>query len=122
MIDTKQYKTALEEELQALTKQLRELGVENPEVPGDWVTSNHANPTADLNDVADRTESYNERRATLANLEVRYRNIKRALEKIEQGTFGLCEVNGQMIEADRLAANPAARTCKAHLDIESELD
>lgn len=122
MIDTSKYQKKLEAELATLTTQLRTLGVENPKIPGDWVTSNHANPTADLNDVADRTESFNQRRATLAQLETRYRNLKLALEKIDQGTYGVCEVNGKMIEKDRLDANPAARTCKDHLEVESELD
>jgi RNA polymerase-binding transcription factor DksA len=51
-------------------------------------------------------------------LEVRYNEIKSALKKIEEsapGAYGLCEVGGEQIEEDRLEANPAARTCKAHM-------
>ena len=39
-----------------------------------------------------------------------------ALERIEKGTYGICEVGNEEIEEDRLNANPAARTCKAHLN------
>ena len=39
----------------------------------------------------------------------------RELKKIEEGSFGVCEINGDKIEEDRLLANPAARTCKKHL-------
>jgi RNA polymerase-binding transcription factor DksA len=48
-------------------------------------------------------------------------DIKRALENIEQGTYGICEVGGEEIEEDRLEANPSARTCKAHLSQERSL-
>ena len=72
--------------------------------------------SADLNDVADRTEEYDERRATLATLEGRYNDIRRAIKKIEDGTYGICEMGGEEIEEDRLEANPAARTCKAHME------
>ena len=116
-----QHKQQLEMMLDALTTELQSLGVENPDVPGDWVTSSQGTSEADPNDVADRTEEYNERRATLAPLETRYRNIVRALKKIELGTYGICEVSGEVIEPERLAANPAARTCLAHLDEEVTL-
>jgi len=66
--------------------------------------------------VADRTEEYDERRATLATLEGRYNNIRLALKKITDGNYGICEVSGEPIEEDRLEANPAARTCKAHME------
>ena len=115
-MDTTPYKEKLETELAALTTELNELGVENPAVSGDWVTTGDGEPTADPNDVGDRTEEYNARRAALAALETRYRNITRALDKIASGTYGICEISGEAIEADRLEANPAARTCKAHLE------
>lgn len=37
-----------------------------------------------------------------------------ALQKLEQGTYGRCEVGGEEIEAERLAVNPAAATCLKH--------
>ena len=33
-----------------------------------------------------------------------------ALEKIEAGKYGICEVSGEEIEADRLEAYPSAKT------------
>ena len=35
---------------------------------------------------------------------------------IAAGTYGTCEVSGEQIEEDRLEADPAARTCKAHMN------
>jgi len=36
------------------------------------------------------------------------------LKKIEDGTYGICEVGGEEIPEDRLDANPSARTCIEH--------
>ena len=49
-------------------------------------------------------------------LENRLLDVKRALEKIDNGTYGTCEVSGEQIEETRLDANPAARTSIAHKD------
>ena len=76
---------------------------------------------ADENVEADAVEEWNGRRALMAQLEIRYRNIKRALEKIANGTYGICEISGEPIEEERLHANPAARTNLANIDREKEL-
>lgn len=121
-MDTAKYKAKLETELAELTAELKSLGIHNPQVPSDW----QATPSgvgvneADPNVGADRVEDWDERRATLSNLEGRYNDVVRALEKIEAGTYGVCEISGEAIEEDRLEVNPAARTCKAHM--ESELN
>lgn len=39
------------------------------------------------------------------------RNIDAALEKIEEGTFGICELCGKKINKDRLKAVPYAKLC-----------
>ena len=123
MIDPTPYKSKLEALLQTVTKELETLGVRNPEYKDDWISTPHGVDVgeADPNVGADRVEEWDERRATLSQLETRYTNIKRALKKIEDGTFGVCEVSGKSIEPDRLDANPAARTCKAHMGDEKDL-
>ncbi|MBX2866487.1 TraR/DksA C4-type zinc finger protein [Candidatus Kaiserbacteria bacterium] len=123
MKDTVQYKTRLEEELKELTAELKTIGVHDPENTENWIESGADlnDPSADPLDVADRTEEYGERRATVAVLETRYNNITRALEKIEKGTYGICEISGEEISPERLDANPAARTCTAHMEEENSL-
>lgn len=122
MHDTSPYKDKLEHALAHVTAELKELGIHNPENPSDWIaTPEQGGGEADPNVVADRAEDWDERRATLAELERQYNDVARALKKIEDGTYGICEVSGEPIEVDRLDANPAARTCKAHLDEESTL-
>lgn len=117
------YKKIIEEQLQKLTEELNTLGIHNPEAPEDW----NATPQevlkneADGNIHADQVEDWNERRATLSVLETRYNNLLKALTKFDTGTFGLCEICNKKIEEDRLDANPAARTCKAHINDENLL-
>jgi len=123
MIDTSAHKTKLETELAQITADLNDLGIHNPHVKEDWVATPQDVDTqeADENVGADRAEDWLERTATLAALETRYNNITRALEKIEKGTYGICEIGQEEIEADRLEANPSARTCKAHINDEQDL-
>nr|WP_275581923.1 TraR/DksA C4-type zinc finger protein [Brevibacillus fulvus] len=42
------------------------------------------------------------------------REIDQALERIEQGTYGVCTVCGEPIPEERLEAFPMAMTCKEH--------
>ena len=71
---------------------------------------------SDDNDAADRFEDFEERTSMLKTLQARLTDVKDALTKIENGTYGICEVSGEPIEADRLEANPAARTNKANMN------
>ena len=121
MVDTQKYKVELEHLLDAVIQDLERIA-HFDQATGDWVaTPDSVVGEADPNVEADSVEEWNERRATLAHLETRYNNIKRALKKIEDGTYGVCEVSQEPIEAERLAANPAARTCIAHREDESNL-
>jgi RNA polymerase-binding transcription factor DksA len=115
MIDTTHYKQRLEAELAVVTSELQSLGIQSREDGHDWITTPAIDPTeADENVTADASEEYANRDGILADLETRYNEITDALQKIEAGTYGICEVSGEPIEAARLDANPAARTCTLH--------
>lgn len=122
MTDTKHYQEKLQTLLETIITDLETIAVYD-EASGDWVAKPEGAEVgeADPNVEADVVEDWNERRATLSQLETRYNNIKRALQKIEDGTYGVCEVSGEAIESERLAANPAARTCQKHMDEEVNL-
>lgn len=117
-----EFKTQLESELKQVTEELHTIATQNQET-GDWVAIPDLTEltNADENVEADAVEEWNERRALMVQLETRYRNIVRALEKIAAGTFGICEISGQPIEEERLRVNPAARTNLANMDREKEL-
>ena len=115
-MNTDHFKKKLEDELKTLTKELDELGWKNPET-GEWEAA-----TADLDasateedELADNQEELEEHQAEIEPLELRYIEIKHALEKIDENIYGTCEVCDIAIEEDRLEANPAARTCLAHV-------
>jgi phosphoserine phosphatase RsbU/P len=42
--------------------------------------------------------------------------IDAALQKMDEGSYGLCETCHDAIEADRLERNPLARFCQDHLN------
>ncbi len=117
MINTQKYKGKLEEELEVVEGELSKVGVQDPNNPSNWVPKMPEEniSTADKNDVADTIDDVQTNNAIVNDLEVRYNNIKLALDKIEKGTYGICEVEEKEISEERLDANPSARTCKEHL-------
>ena len=122
MTSTTSIKDQLDTQLAQIISDLSSIAEQNSE-SGDWVAipDTQDKSSADDNDEADGIEDWNERRATVAQLEITYRNIMRALQKITDGTYGVCEISGEAIEPERLAINPTARTCKAHMDEERTL-
>lgn len=103
-----------------LEKELGNLGVKD-EKTGDWQVLGQEVPKEDLsdkNDMGDRDEDFSEKNDILNELEIRYNEIVRAMDKIERNddTYGKCEIGGEVIEEDRLRANPAATTCKKHME------
>ena len=121
--DTEKYRAQLDEMLRAITAELKEVGIHNPENPQDWIAvpEDLDAEEPDENLAADAVEEWDERRALVATLEGRYNAIISALGRIDAGTFGTCEVCQKEIEAERLAVNPAARTCIADREQESSL-
>ena len=117
MKDTATYRTKLEEEKVRLEAELATVGRKNPANPADWEAVPQATgQEADIHDTADLLEGYQENTAILNDLEIRYNEVLSALARIEKGTYGVCLVSGEEIEEDRLAADPAASTCKAHIN------
>ncbi|TAL48836.1 hypothetical protein EPN83_03540 [Patescibacteria group bacterium] len=110
-------KAKLETELALLERELKTVGRRNPANPEDWEPTPAPLDTsaADESEVADTFEEFESNTAVLKQLEIRYNEVKRALDRLEKGTYGKCEVCGRAIEPDRLEANPAATTCKEHM-------
>ncbi len=117
-----EFKNILEAELTTIVTDLQTIATQNIET-GDWIAIPDSGEigNADENSVADTVEDWNERRALMAQLEIRYRNISEALKKIAAGTYGICEISGEPIEIERLHANGAARTNIANIEREKEL-
>jgi RNA polymerase-binding transcription factor DksA len=50
----------------------------------------------------------------LEQVEAELADVDRALRRLDDGTYGICEACGNPISDERLAALPAARFCIAH--------
>jgi RNA polymerase-binding transcription factor DksA len=114
MINLPQQKERLEIEEKMLVEELSKIGLYDQET-GTW-NATHADmpndPISDDDTQADIFEEIEENSATGEILGERLVDVRDALAKIENGTYGICEKSGVPIEEDRLTANPAARTCK----------
>ena len=55
-------------------------------------------------------------RATLAALGVELAELRAAMVRLEDGTYGRCDRCGGQIEPGRLDAVPATRRCRQHAD------
>jgi len=122
-MNSQPYKEIIEQKLTTLTTELNEIGYYE-EKNDNWEAlpaEDNNEPDADPNINADKVEAWNERRSTLDALEKEYRSYERALQKIEKGNYGICEIAGEPIEEARLKVKPDARTCIAHMEEESNL-
>jgi RNA polymerase-binding transcription factor DksA len=44
------------------------------------------------------------------------RHLRQALDRLDEGGYGLCQVCGASIDDERLEARPEALTCRTHAD------
>lgn len=50
----------------------------------------------------------------LAGVEAELADVERALQRLDEGTYGTCKVCGGAIDDERLAAEPATAFCAEH--------
>lgn len=112
------YRAALEAEKTRLEAELDSVAKRDPVNPADWdaATTEATDDLSDPNDNADRMAELDQNEAITTQLESERSAVADALARLDAGTYGTCEVCHQPIEEDRLDANPAARTCKAHIN------
>lgn len=117
-MDTTIFKQKLEEELAVVKGELQSVGRVNPQNKRDWEPKEGEDniDTAEEGELAEGMENFETNTAILEQLETRLGELEEALAHIENSTYGICSVCGQQIEEDRLHANPAARTCKLHMN------
>ena len=101
-----QLEAQLVEEKSSLRRQLKELlGTGEGDEPS------FDDGFADSSQVA---AEQGEVRALAANLQSLLADVERALSKLDEGVYGLCEECGQPIAPARLEAMPATRYCVQH--------
>jgi DnaK suppressor protein len=87
-----------------LTEQLHDLGVEGE---AGIVDDNFA-------DTAQVSAEQGEQQALAAQLRDQLDDVERALARLDDGTYGTCEICGQPIGEARLEVMPATRFCIEH--------
>ncbi|MGA9770947.1 MAG: TraR/DksA C4-type zinc finger protein [Blastocatellia bacterium] len=107
-IDTEKYRKKLIEERDRLSKKI--MKVDRAEI---------AEPISDELDItssdAPVVDEELDIQAALVNMKSdRLEKINAALQSIDDGTYGKCEVCGKEIEPERLDAEPTATTCIEH--------
>lgn len=97
-------RAALDAEAAQLREQIRELGRAESSLQFD---DNFA-------DSAQVAAEQGEFQALAAQLREQLEDVERALRKLDEGTYGLCEVCGEPIGEARLEVMPATRFCINH--------
>lgn len=69
-----------------------------------------SNPVATLRAVSDQPVGGDDLDAAEADVEA----VERALDRLDDGTYGTCEVCAAPIDPARLADEPTARSCAEH--------
>jgi DnaK suppressor protein len=99
----KEYKTKLEKERMMVTAEIA-----HDEKPVDFGSDiDHGD------EESDKSEQVGDQIAAEKSLKERLNEINIALEKIKNGTYGVCEKCGKPIEQEILAIDPESRFCKA---------
>lgn len=114
-MDTTPFAQLLEKEKIALEKELSALGRKKAGVPHDYeFVAREEESEADSLDEAQQASTQEEDQNIFTNIEERYDEVLGALERIKEGTYGVCALCGEQIAVERLKANPAAVMCITH--------
>lgn len=107
-------KKKLEKEKQAIEKQLKGFAGRNRKIKGDWNTDypNFEDSASDsLEEAADEVEEYSNLLPLEHSLELKLVEINKALERIKEGKYGVCEKCGKNIATKRLEVSPEVKFC-----------
>lgn len=115
--DLEYFRLKLEKEKKILEDELSTISRVNPSSPSNWqATAGEIEvDSADENEVADKFEELEENEMIIDKLEPQLNEVILALKRIDNGTYGICEVSGEIIEKERLEACPFARKCIKHM-------
>ena len=110
-VDTERFRGILEEERQRVLDAINYLHEETPGSLEDETEEIVGNSDNHLGDTATATLDREIDYSLEENSEQVLRAIDGALQRIEEGTFGICETCGQPISEERLEAIPYATQC-----------
>jgi len=104
-------KERLETEKVSIEKELESFAKKDDSPKGDWETKYPNRENGNMEEEADEVQEYGNLLPVEHSLELKLRDVNSALEKMENGTYGICEKCGKKIEEERLLVCPEAKTC-----------
>lgn len=104
-------KKTLQDEKSLIEVDLKSIADPDKKIEGNWRSRYPMLDTQDLDEEAQAVGAYDTEVSLEHQLENRLADVNHALEKIEDGKFGVCECCGKEIPHERLVVNPAARFC-----------
>lgn len=109
---TQKLKEGLEQAKSELERELKKIADKDPKMAGDYDTKFPDLGLLQSSDESALRFSEYERTLPLEHaMELRLQAVNQALEKIEKGTYGICEKCGQPIDEKRLEVYPDVKTC-----------
>jgi len=110
--DLSPLRSRLESEREHLNKELEQLKLEQLKAGARPAEERReGSPFGKREEEATETLELEKRLALEKSIRDRLFNVEHALQKFEQGTYGLCDVCGQPIDPARLEALPQASLC-----------
>jgi len=112
MLNYEKYREQLEQERDRIQKELSTFATQNTE--GTWDSTHpqyNSDDNLDLENETVEVEAYVNRLPLEQNFEKRLDAINKALERIKNGTYGICVNCGKPIPEKRLEVMPEADRC-----------
>ena len=80
------------------------------------LSANESGTTQHPADFASEVTNRMESEGLVRTVELQRRRVQDALDRLDNGKYGRCEVCGQEIDDERLEARPEVSTCREHAD------
>ncbi|MCL4426920.1 TraR/DksA C4-type zinc finger protein [Patescibacteria group bacterium] len=114
------FKQQLAEEQQRIEQDLATFTHKHHEKGEDEYAANFPDFGTSTDENASEVETYSEEVPVEHSLNVRLQEVRAALERIKNNTYGMCIICGKEISRERLLADPAAKTCMSCADSEEK--
>jgi DnaK suppressor protein len=98
----------------ALSARLQELAAEYADAVAEMTLAGVVDAGDDVADLGTKAISRDQEFALALSIRSRMDQVERAMERLDEGTYGRCEACGGDIGDERLTAVPATRFCLDH--------
>ncbi len=106
----KEMEAQLSEQATSLKAELAEIAKQNPKNSEDFIAQ-YVNLGDKEDENAEEVSTFSTNLALERTLEASLRDITRALERIKEGSYGICKYCNKDIDEKRLRARPSSSSC-----------